>query len=65
VRNPITLRVPIGITIGEVIAVAGGATVDDFSVLLGGVMMARPAAGIDVPVTKTTGALLSFPPRTS
>ena len=41
VRNPITLRVPIGITIGEVIAAAGGATVDDFSVLLGGVMMAQ------------------------
>jgi Na+-translocating ferredoxin:NAD+ oxidoreductase RnfC subunit len=61
VRNPITVRVPIGITIGEVIAAAGGATVDDYSVLLGGVMMARPAAGIDVPVTKTTGGIVVLP----
>jgi len=61
VRNPITLRVPIGITIGEVIEAAGGATVGDFSVLLGGVMMARPAAGLDVPVTKTTGGIVVLP----
>ena len=61
VRNPITLRVPIGITIGEVIAAAGGATVEDFSVLLGGVMMAKPAAGLDVPVTKTTGGIVVLP----
>ena len=61
VRNPVTLRVPIGISIGEVIEAAGGATVDDFSVLLGGVMMARPAAGIDVPVTKTTGGIVVLP----
>jgi Na+-translocating ferredoxin:NAD+ oxidoreductase RnfC subunit len=61
VRTPVTLRVPIGITIGEVIAAAGGATVPDFSVLLGGVMMARPAAGLDVPVTKTTGGIVVLP----
>lgn len=61
VRNPITVRVPIGITIGEVIAAAGGATVPDFSVLLGGVMMARPAAGLDAPVTKTTGGIVVLP----
>jgi Na+-translocating ferredoxin:NAD+ oxidoreductase RnfC subunit len=61
VRNPVTLRVPIGISIGEVIEAAGGATVDDFSVLLGGVMMAKPAAGLDVPVTKTTGGIVVLP----
>lgn len=61
VHNPVTLRVPIGISIGEVIAAAGGATVSDFSVLLGGVMMARPAAGLDVPVTKTTGGIVVLP----
>src|SRR5450756_2081344 len=38
VENPITLRVPIGISIGEVIAAAGGASIPEFSVLLGGVM---------------------------
>src|ERR1035441_6248743 len=61
VRTPVTLRVPIGVSIGEVIAAAGGATVDDFSVLLGGVMMAKPAAGLDVPVTKTTGGIVVLP----
>ena len=44
VATPMTLRVPVGITIGEVIEAAGGPTVSDFGVLLGGVMMARPAA---------------------
>jgi len=61
VETPVTLRVPVGITIGEVIEAAGGATVDDFGVLLGGVMMAHPAAGLDVPVTKTTGGIVVLP----
>ncbi|MGC9222474.1 MAG: 4Fe-4S dicluster domain-containing protein [Terracidiphilus sp.] len=61
VAHPVTLRVPVGITIGEVIEAAGGATVPDFGVLLGGVMMARPAANLDVPVTKTTGGIIVLP----
>ncbi len=61
VENPVTLRVPVGITIGEVIEAAGGATVDDIGVLLGGVMMAKPAASLDVPVTKTTGGIVVLP----
>jgi Na+-translocating ferredoxin:NAD+ oxidoreductase RnfC subunit len=61
VENPVTLRVPVGITIGEVIEAAGGATVSDIGVLLGGVMMARPAASLDMPVTKTTGGIIVLP----
>lgn len=61
VATPMTLRVPIGITIGEVIAAAGGTTAPDFGVLLGGVMMAKPAASLDVPVTKTTGGIVVLP----
>jgi Na+-translocating ferredoxin:NAD+ oxidoreductase RnfC subunit len=61
VATPVTLRVPVGITIGEVIEAAGGATVDDIGVLLGGVMMAKPAASLDVPVTKTTGGIIVLP----
>lgn len=61
VATPVTLRVPVGITIGEVIEAAGGPTVHDFGVLLGGVMMAKPAAGLDVPVTKTTGGIVVLP----
>jgi Na+-translocating ferredoxin:NAD+ oxidoreductase RnfC subunit len=61
VRTPITVRVPVGTTIGEVITAAGGATESDFGVLLGGVMMAKPAANLDVPVTKTTGGIVVLP----
>ena len=61
VAEPVTLRVPIGITIGEVIEAAGGPTVADFGVLLGGVMMAKPAADLNVPVTKTTGGIIVLP----
>jgi Na+-translocating ferredoxin:NAD+ oxidoreductase RnfC subunit len=61
VANPVTLRVPVGISIGEVIEAAGGATEGDIGVLLGGVMMARPAASLDIPVTKTTGGIVVLP----
>jgi cobalamin reductase len=61
VHNPVTVKVPIGVTIGEVIEAAGGPTVADFGVLLGGVMMAKPASGLDVPVTKTTGGIVVLP----
>jgi Na+-translocating ferredoxin:NAD+ oxidoreductase RnfC subunit len=61
VVTPVTLRVPVGISIGEVIEAAGGATVDDVGVLLGGVMMAKPAASLDDPVTKTTGGIVVLP----
>jgi Na+-translocating ferredoxin:NAD+ oxidoreductase RnfC subunit len=61
VAEPVTLRVPVGVSIGEVIEAAGGATVADFGVLLGGVMMAKPAASLDIPVTKTTGGIVVLP----
>ncbi|MFZ0338989.1 MAG: 4Fe-4S dicluster domain-containing protein [Terracidiphilus sp.] len=61
VATPVTLRVPVGITIGEVIDAAGGPTVPDFGILLGGVMMAKPAPDLNVPVTKTTGGIIVLP----
>jgi Na+-translocating ferredoxin:NAD+ oxidoreductase RnfC subunit len=61
VVTPVTLRVPVGITIGEVIDAAGGPTVPDFGILLGGVMMAKPAPDLNVPVTKTTGGIIVLP----
>lgn len=60
VDNPVTLRVPVGMWFGEVVAAAGGANVRDFSLLAGGVMMARPV-GLDEPVTKTTGGIIVLP----
>lgn len=61
VRTPVTLRVPIGTSIGDVIARAGGPTDTDVAVLMGGVMMGRLAAGFDVVVTKTLGGLVVLP----
>jgi Na+-translocating ferredoxin:NAD+ oxidoreductase RnfC subunit len=61
VRTPVTLRVPVGMPISEAIAAAGGATVASFGVLVGGVMMAKPAESLDQPVTKTTGGLVVLP----
>ncbi|HVX67660.1 MAG TPA: 4Fe-4S dicluster domain-containing protein [Bryobacteraceae bacterium] len=61
VAEPVTLRVPVGVSFGEVIAAAGGATVPDFGVLVGGVMMGRLAKSLADPVTKTTGGLIVLP----
>ena len=61
VRTPVTLRVPVGISIGEVIEAAGGATDSDFGALLGGVMMGRLAPNLDEPVTKTLGGIVVLP----
>jgi Na+-translocating ferredoxin:NAD+ oxidoreductase RnfC subunit len=61
VRHPVTLRVPIGIPIGELVDAAGGATEEDVAVLLGGAMMGRLATGLDEPVTKTLGGIVVLP----
>ncbi|HSD67165.1 MAG TPA: 4Fe-4S dicluster domain-containing protein [Vicinamibacteria bacterium] len=61
VREPVTLRVPVGVSVGELIGAAGGATEPAFAVLLGGVMMARLARGLDEPITKTTGGVVVLP----
>ncbi len=61
VREPVTLRVPIGTSFQDVIAAAGGPTAADAAVLVGGVMMARLAQSLDQPVTKTTGGLIVLP----
>ncbi|NLX14590.1 MAG: hypothetical protein GXY44_13185 [Phycisphaerales bacterium] len=58
VAEPLTLRVPVGITFSEAVSMAGGATVADPAILVGGVMMGRLASGLDEPVTKTTGGLI-------
>jgi Na+-translocating ferredoxin:NAD+ oxidoreductase RnfC subunit len=60
-NTPVTLRVPIGMSIGEVIEAAGGTRIPDFHVLIGGIMMARLAAGLDEPVTKTMGGIVVLP----
>jgi Na+-translocating ferredoxin:NAD+ oxidoreductase RnfC subunit len=61
VRDPVTLRVPIGVTFQDCIAAAGGALFPNYRVLVGGIMMARLASDLEEPVTKTTGGLIVLP----
>jgi Na+-translocating ferredoxin:NAD+ oxidoreductase RnfC subunit len=58
VARPCTLRVPLGVSLGEVVGAAGGATVPRWAALVGGAMMGRLGSGPDEPVTKTTGGVL-------
>ena len=60
VSNPVTVRVPIGCTLDEVVAQAGEVTVKDPVYFVGGPMMGRIGSGSD-PVTKTTNAILVLP----
>ncbi|HTL68898.1 MAG TPA: 4Fe-4S dicluster domain-containing protein [Lacunisphaera sp.] len=55
VRAPLTLTVPLGTSLRECLAAAGGATVADPVVAIGGMMMGETTDDLDRPVTKTTG----------
>lgn len=61
VAHPVTVSVPIGCTFSEAIQLAGGATVPDPAVIVGGVMMGRLATDLNEPITKTTGGLIVLP----
>lgn len=60
VKNPCTLKAPLGITYGELIAMVGGETHEDTVIVAGGPMTGRIAQKSDV-VTKTSNALLIMP----
>jgi Na+-translocating ferredoxin:NAD+ oxidoreductase RnfC subunit len=61
VNHPCTVKVPIGVTLREVLETAGGAAIPDPAALVGGVMMGRLLKSWDEPVTKTTGGLIVLP----
>ncbi len=60
VERPVTVRVPIGTRIRDVVAMAGAVTVKEPVYLLGGPMMGRFGAAHE-PVTKTTNAVIVLP----
>ena len=60
VRNPATVRVPLGTPVSALVAHCGGATVEDPVLVSGGPMMGKIVSGSDV-VTKTTNAILVLP----
>ena len=61
VRQPVTLRVPVGVTLRQCVQAAGGAAVEHPCYVVGGVMMGRLEDDHDELVTKTTGAVIVLP----
>lgn len=58
IQSPRNLRVPIGTSVEDIVAHCGGYTKDVVKILLGGPMMGRTIADLDVSVTKGTSGLL-------
>jgi Na+-translocating ferredoxin:NAD+ oxidoreductase RnfC subunit len=61
VQQPLTTVVPVGTSIADCIALAGGCTCPDPVVLTGGLMMGGSTTDLDQPVTKTMGGLIVLP----
>lgn len=61
VKNPVTLRVPLGTTFRDCIAAAGGLTTNDPVLCLGGLMMGQTTDDLDTPVTKTSTGVVILP----
>jgi len=63
VRNPVVCKVPIGTPASVVIELAGGAAIDDYTLVMGGPMMGKVLAGGSGPVTKTTSGIIVLHPN--
>ncbi len=61
VRRPVTLTVPVGTPIDELLDLAGGVTVPDPAYINGGPMMGKLLTDLSEPVTKTTGGIIALP----
>ncbi len=60
VKNPKTVYVPLGMSIKQLLKLAGGVTAENFALINGGPMMGKEC-GIYDTVTKTTNAILVLP----
>lgn len=61
VAEPVTLRVPLGVTLAQCVAAAGGPTTPDANYIVGGVMMGYLETNHDALVDKTTGGVIVLP----
>ena len=59
-KSPVTLRVPLGMTVKELVELAGGVTTKNPAYLLGGPMMGRFGSPLSL-VTKTFNAVIVLP----
>jgi len=63
VREPKTMRLPLGTPLRAAIELAGGPSVRDWVVIAGGPMMGEVISDPDTPVTKTTSSAIVLPPE--
>lgn len=61
VREPQTRYLPIGMSVSRAIELAGGPTVDKYSVISGGPMMGKLLPSTEAPIMKTTSGLIVLP----
>ncbi len=61
VARPVTLRVPLGVTLAQCVAAAGGSTIANANYIVGGVMMGFLESNHDALVDKTTGGVIVLP----
>ncbi len=61
VKNPLTTDVPIGMSVKDVLALAGGPTLSEYAIMESGLMMGKLVQDLNQPVTKTTGGLIVLP----
>jgi Na+-translocating ferredoxin:NAD+ oxidoreductase RnfC subunit len=61
VKEPKSLWAPVGTPFRDLLAWAGGATVQDFGIFISGIMMGTLTFDLDDVVTKTTGGLIVLP----
>ena len=63
VNNPVTLNIPIGLSIREAISFAGGIKIEDYAVIRGGPMMGKVVEDLEQPVIKTDSSFIVFTGR--
>ncbi len=61
VQKNLVMKVPVGISVGEIINLAGGATISDFKVIVGGPMMGQVVTDLSTSVDKTTSGVIVLP----
>ncbi|MGV8981814.1 4Fe-4S dicluster domain-containing protein [Clostridium sp.] len=61
VPKPVTLRLPVGVSVREVLTLAGVHDVSNIQVIDGGPVMGKIVSDIDSPITKTTKGLVVLP----
>ncbi len=61
VNHPTSFLAPLGMSFRDVIDSAGGLSVKEFGVFVGGIMMGKLEFDLDQPITKTTAGLIVLP----